>query len=303
MMTIVLEQVLLLMLFLAAGFALCKTKLADSSHAKLLSCLCLYVFLPSTIFNTFSANFNREYLSEHYPLILISSVILILMILVAKPVSRLLSRDPYQQSIFRYSLTVSNYGYVGYALAGGIFGSQMLLNVMMFVLPVYIYTYSFGYCMLTKRKLSFKRLCNPPMLAMAAGALAGYFGIELPNVANIFLSKAAACMAPASMLMTGMVISEYAFRGMLRIRAVYPVTALRLLGIPILAALALTALGLTEAILPTLMVLAMPCGLNTVVFPKLMGEDCKTGAALAFVSSILCCGTIPLVLLLFGGLQ
>lgn len=301
-MTIVLEQVLLLMLFMAAGFTLCKLKSADSSQAGLLSRLCLYIFLPSTIFNTFAANFNREYLQAHYPLILISAVILILTILLARPIARLLSRDSYQQCVFRYSLAVSNYGYVGYALAGGIFGSQMLLNVMMYVLPVYLYTYSFGYCMLTKRKLTLKRLLNPPLLSLLAGAVVGYFGIELPDLVDLFLTKAAACNAPVSMLLTGMVISDYALLPMLKNRSVYLVTALRLLVIPILAALALTAFGLTDAVIPTIMVLAMPCGLNTVVFPKLVGEDCKTGASLAFVSSILCCATIPLCLLLFGGL-
>ena len=44
----------------------------------------------------------------------------------------------------------------------------------------------------------------------------------------------------------------------------------------------------------------MPCGMNTIVFPKLVGQDCRTGAGLACVTSILCCITIPLCLWLFG---
>ena len=45
---------------------------------------------------------------------------------------------------------------------------------------------------------------------------------------------------------------------------------------------------------------AMPCGLNTVVFPKMFGEDCKIGAGFAFISNIGACFTIPLVFGLFG---
>ena len=45
---------------------------------------------------------------------------------------------------------------------------------------------------------------------------------------------------------------------------------------------------------------ALPCGLNTVVFPKLVGENCSVGASLAFVSNILACITIPLVMSLAG---
>lgn len=301
-MSIVIEQVLLLLLFMAVGYSLCKAKVASSGHAKLLSCLCVYVFLPSTIFRSFAANFNPEYLRAHYPLVLASAVILAAMILLAKPAAGLLTKDAYKQCVYRYSMAVSNYGYVGYALAGGIFGDQMLLNVMMFVLPVYLYTYSAGYAMLTKTKLNFRRLINPPLLAVAAGAVVGWFGIDLPGLADLFLSKAAACNAPVSMLLTGMVISDYALGSLLKDRTVYAVTGIRLLVIPLLASAVLKLLGLGNLIIPAIMVLAMPCGLNTVVFPKLVGEDCRTGAALAFVSSILCCATIPLCLWIFGAI-
>ena len=192
---------------------------------------------------------------------------------------------------------------MGYALTGGIFGSIMLQNLMMYVIPVSMYTYSIGYCMLTGTRVTWKRLCNPPMIAMAAGAVVGFFGIDLPSAADLFISKASACMSPISMLMTGMVISEYPIISMLKDRAVYLVTALRLIVLPLAAAFVLRLLGLDGAVIPAVMFLAMPCGLNTVVFPKLVGEDCSTGASLAFVSSILCCVTIPLCLLLLGGLS
>ena len=301
-MSIVIEQVLLLLLFVAIGYTLCKVKKADSGHAKLLSCLCFYVFLPSTVFKTFAANFNPPYLKAHYPLVLASAVILVTMILLAKPAAKLLTKDGYKQCVYRYSMTISNYGYVGYALAGGVFGDQMLLNVMMFVLPVYLYTYSAGYAMLTKTKLNFRRLINPPLMAVVLGAVVGWLGIDLPNLFDLLISKAAGCTAPISMLLTGMVISDYAIGSMLKEKMNYVVVGIRLLVIPLLIAGILKLLGLDSLIIPAIMVLAMPCGLNTVVFPKLVGEDCSTGAALAFVSSILCCLTVPLCLWIFGAI-
>ena len=63
---------------------------------------------------------------------------------------------------------------------------------------------------------------------------------------------------------------------------------------------ALKLLGFEELVLPALMVLAMPCGMNTIVFPKLVGEDCKPGAALAFITTILCIVTIPICLFVLG---
>lgn len=300
-MTIVLEQVLLLMLFAVAGYALCRCGKVDAKQTRLLSTLEVYVFLPATYFNTFLSQFTPQYLREKYSLVLACAVILAVEALAAVAFSRLLTEDSYQRNIFQYSLTVPNYGYMGYALCSGIFGEGMLLNVMVFALPVSLFTYTIGYCLLTKSAVSLKKLLNPVMLSMLCGALAGVFNISVPSIFATFLTKAAACMAPVSMLLTGMAISEYRLRDLVSGKTTYIVAVLRLVAIPCVLAGALQALGLQQFVIPTLMVMAMPCGLNTIVFPKLVGEDCRTGAALAFVTNALCCATIPLCLYLFGG--
>jgi predicted permease len=241
-----------------------------------------------------------EYLSQKYPLVLISVVFVVTMMLVGIPVSKLLSKDPYQQSIYKYSMVTPNYGYVGYALAGSIFGDEMLLNVMMFALPLSIYTYTIGYCMLTRSKVSWKKLMSPANIALLLGAVVGLLDIPMPSLVTSFLGKASGCMGPISMLLTGMVIAEYKLIEMFTNKVVYLLGALRLLIIPIATAGLLVLLGMKELMPPVLVILSVPCGMNTIVFPKLVGEDCKTGAALTCVTSILCCLTIPFCLWLFG---
>ena len=67
-----------------------------------------------------------------------------------------------------------------------------------------------------------------------------------------------------------------------------------------LTILPLAVFGLFSAlklysILPYATIIAtMPCGLNPIVFPKLVGKDCKTGARLAFLSHLFSCVTLPL---------
>lgn len=134
-MTVVFEQIFLLLVFIGLGYFLGKTGRAENSFSKLLSQLGFYIFLPSNVFRTFANNFNMEYLSANYPLIIVSVVFVVAMMFMGIPISKLLSKDAYQQAIYRYSLISSNYGYVGYALAGSIFGDQVLLSVMMFTIP------------------------------------------------------------------------------------------------------------------------------------------------------------------------
>ena len=321
-MSAVFVQIFLLMLFITIGYVLCKTGKADKSTSKLLSVLGFHVFLPANVFKTFSTYFTVEYLSQKYPLVIICGVFVVVMMVAGIPIARLMSKDPYQQSIYRYSLISSNYGYVGYTLAQSIFGDEMLMNVMMFAVPLSIYTYSVGYCMLTKTKLSFKRLVNPVNIALVAGALVGLLrpavvalftthmpeftawlsqaGAPVLKLITDFLNKSQGCMGPISMLLTGMVISEYSLKDMLSQKSVYVMAALRLIVIPFAMGGLVLALGLKDFLIPVLVMLALPCGMNTIVFPKLVGEDCKTGAALACLTSVLCCATIPFCLWAFG---
>lgn len=321
-MSAVFVQILLLLLFISIGYLLAKLGKADKSHSKLLSSLGFYIFLPANVFKTFSSNFTVEYLTQKYPLVLISAVFVAAMMLIGIPASKWLTKEPYTRSVYKYSLISSNYGYVGYTLAQALFGETMLLNVMMFAVPLSIYTYSVGYCMLTNNKLSLKKLLGPVNIALVAGAAVGllkpytaaFFTSYMPGVVsflapvgkpalelvNSFLSKAQACMGPISMLLTGMVISEYKLKDMLTQWSVYMVAALRLILIPCGVCGLMLVLGLKEFLTPVLIMLALPCGLNTIVFPKLIGEDCRPGAALACVTSVLCCVTIPFCLWLFG---
>ncbi len=299
-MSTVIEQVSILTIFIALGYTLAKSKLANNEHSKLLSVLCFYVFLPANIFKTFLENFTVTYLTEKYDLVLAGAVFVILMALISVPASKLIGKDKYQQAIYQYSIVVPNFGYVGYALAGDIFGDGMLLNVMMFAIPLSIYTYTVGYCILTKSKVSFKKLMSPANIALAAGAVVGLLNVPMPDVVGEILGKASGCMGPASMLLTGMVIAEYNLVELFTKKVAYLMSALRLLVIPISVGLVLKALGLNHLIPPAVMILCVPCGMNTIVFPKLIGEDCKTGASLTCVTSILCVVTIPLCLWLFG---
>lgn len=299
-MKIVIEQVLLLLLFISIGYILGKSKLANHSHCKILSVLGVYVFIPSNIFRTFANNFTVAYLTEKYPLMLAGLTVVVVMTLLSYPFGKLIAKDPYQRAIYRYSFVMPNYGYVGFTLASGIFGEEMLLNVMIFTLPLAFYTYTIGYCALTRSPLNLKKLLSPANIAILAGSLFGLLGIRLPNVIDTLASRASNCMGPVSMLLTGIVISEYRLADLFTNKRVYPMSLLRLLVIPIAVGGAMTLMGLKTLVPTVLLILAMPCGMNTIVFPKLVGEDCRTGAALTCITSILCVLTIPFCLWLFG---
>ena len=296
---IVFKQILLLAVFVFIGYFLSKTNKIDKCHTKLLSALEVNVFLPALVFKTFSNNFTVKYISENYKLIIISSITVAIIALFAHFFSKLLTENSYKRSIYTYSLTIPNISYFGYPLTQGIFGEAFLLSVMVFAIPTNVYMYTLGFSMLTKNKFNAKQLLNPVIITMILGAIIGLSGIKLPSFISELLSTASAPVAPISMLLLGIVLSEYSFSNLLKIKTVYLVTALRLIVIPAVIIIILKLLGLDMAVIPTIMLFAMPCGLNTVVFPKLVDEDCEIGAALALISTTLSIITIPIWLHFF----
>ncbi len=171
---------------------------------------------------------------------------------------------------------------------------------MTFALPASIYIYTIGFAKLTKRVLSFKKLCNPIIIATVLGIIAGLCDVTLPNTLTNVIEKASGCMAPVSMLLTGIVISRFSLKSIFCNVKAYPLAILRLIIIPTLLGVILSKFCQAYLLQTAILFYALPCGLNTVVFPKLVGEKCEIGAGLALISSILACITLPLILSIFN---
>lgn len=295
-MSIVFEQLILLFIFMIIGYIFGKTKLIDSTQSKILSTLEVYLFLPATVFNAFYTNFTLENMKNYYIFPLIGIVLLLIITVISYLLSRIMTKDSYLRKVYNYTLIIPNFGYMGYALAQGIGGTALQLNMILFALPFSCYTYSVGYCTLSNRKLSFRNLINPVIIMVFVGAFFGITGIKLPSVVNTFVSKASACMAPISMLLAGLTISEFKLKNLVNDYKVYILCILRLVIIPLAVLFGLRPFLSLDVVKVAVLLTSMPCGLNTIIFPKLIDEDCTTGAKLAFVSNILALVTIPLIL-------
>ena len=180
-MLIVLEQLCQLFIFIVVGYILGKSGLIKPEHSKALSTVCVYVFFPCNNFKAFSKNFNIGYLTEYYPLILISAGILIFIILFSHFASGFFSKEDYEKKVYKYSLIVPNYGYMGYALAESLYGEKGLLNIIFFAIPITLYIYTYAFSMLTKREISFKKIFNPGIVGILIGAFFGLLEINIPT--------------------------------------------------------------------------------------------------------------------------
>ncbi|MBE5868767.1 MAG: hypothetical protein E7293_07410 [Lachnospiraceae bacterium] len=297
---IIFLQVLKLFSFIMAGYLLSKFRLVSRDQAPILSRLLANVFVPCLALKTFSTNFTVKNLSEQYPLMLCGLVVVSSVVLVSTLLARILTKNHYMRHVYSYSMAIPNFGYIGYPLVQGLLGDAGLFSFMLFVLAANAYVYSIGFCTLTKQPFNLKGFLNGMTIPLLLGMIFGLLQIPVPAVAMDILTSAGNCIGPVGMILAGIVISEYNLADLIKDKTAYIVTFVRLIAIPLSVGFTLKLLGLHDLALYATLFCTLPCGLNTIVYPKLVNEDCKFGAKMAFLTNILCCITIPINLHILG---
>ena len=299
------EQLFVLYLFVFLGWLLGRLKKDAADKSGLLSFLLVNLFFPCKLFLNYANNFTVGYLQENYLTLFISVGILLVLVLIGNLLPRPLTRHSYERKVFSYNTSITNYAYFGYVLVEQVFGTAAMNNIMVFCIPFSLYCYTFGVSMLMDKKLSFKSLRNTITISIGLGILWGLLRLPLPGPVRTVMQTASGCVGPVSMVLVGLVLSTFAGKDLLPTGNVVVFCLIRLLLVPLVVFGLCKGLGLVmtlpEAVYPSAVLMAcMPCGLNPVVFPRLIGQDCRLGAKLILFSSILSCATIPLWLWIIG---
>lgn len=302
----VIFQICVLFSFILIGFILCRLSLLPRESSTVFSKLENKILMPAVVINTFRTNCTVENITEKWVFIAYSTAILTFCIIIAFIVSRFLGRTEYLKKIYRYSISVSNFGFVGTAMVSGIYGADsiQLFDYLMFTLPLNLFTYSIGIAWLVPnggKVFSLKTFMNPIFVSLFIGAILGLLPLPKLELVSSIISSAASCMSPIAMLLTGFVIGGYRLPELFRQWQTYVVAGIRLLALPACAVIVLKILNTpTEIIVATLCANAMPLGLNTVIIPSAYGENPETGASMALVSQLCSVVTIPALFFVFG---
>ena len=295
---ITVNQLINMFFFMAIGYFFRKKNIFDIYAGGAISKLLVNAFLPAMVIRSFSQNFKLDVIADKLMIILLSCVVLLITGVLSIFLARIYSKDKSTQGIYMYSFTIPNLGYMGYPLIQAIFGESALLDTMIYCLPYNVYIYTIGMQVLTSRKNAsiLGMLLNPSIIATVFGTILGLADIQLPGVVNGILDTATACVSPCAMILTGTVFARIDMKSVFCDIKSYTASAIRLLAIPLVALLIFKLIKLpANLILPCVGILAMPLGVNSVVFPEAYGGDAESGAMVCFMSAILCLITIPVV--------
>ncbi len=297
-----LNPMITMFLFVFIGFAVSKCNVTPENTGIVLSKVENYIFMPAQVFVTFMTYCTVESLTANYRFTLFSILCIIISLLMGYPLSYLLDRDGKNRGIYRYALVFANYGYLGNSVVPQILGQQYLYPYLLFTLPINMMAYLWGIGQMmpagAAKTNPFKRLLNPVIIALFAGAIVGLTGAGklLPAFVVGTLNDLSACMGPVAMILTGFIIGGYDWQELLQDRKVYIMTFLRLTVLPAILLAVAYLLGADHAVLTMILIaFGAALGMNTVIFTAAYGGDTKPGASMAMVSHVGAVITVPLM--------
>ena len=149
-------------------------------------------------------------------------------------------------------------------------------------------------------KKAIKNFLNPMFIAMLIGMVIGIAKINVPAFIDNVIVSLGDCMSPIAMLLTGMTVARSKLKEMVAYKSIYIITIFRLIIYPLIFVFISKFIpeSLNTFVICTLVSLAMPLGLNTIVIPSAYGKDTRIASGMALVSHLFACITIPVMFLL-----
>lgn len=287
------KQVLMMFLLVGIGYALYRTGRITEAGSKTLGNLLVTASLPAVIINSFLI----ERTAEHMLGLLISAACAAVILAVSILISRLCFKgDP----IAAFAGAFSNPGFFGVPLIVASIGQGAVFYVACFIAFLNILQWTYGVAVMTGRPA--RQYLNPRKIATAPFAIAIAVGLflfltqlPLPAPVSGCISAVAGLNTPLAMFATGAYLAQTDILRMLRRGALYRVSLVRLVVIPLVTVLMMLALprSLADMKLALLLAAACPVGSNVAVYAQLNGKDYAYAVETVIISTLLSIATIP----------
>lgn len=300
-----LGQMVRIVLLLSLGFAFNKLRLIPKTAEPVLSKFVTMLFLPCLTLYSYATECDFQSLLTYSRWTLLGGAYTIVSIAIGYLFAgRFSGGNEYLRGVYRYALAIPNTGAVATPLVLAFFGTAGLFRYQMSTFFVGIATYTWGIMQLQpahgRHDLMFyiRRIFSANFVAMLIGMVLGLLGAKnwMPTVILNTVHDLGSCYVIIALLLTGFSIADYPMHEVIGNAKIYVFSLMRLIILPAFF-LVLVKIVHADPLLSVLVVLSAscPCGMNTVVYPAAYGEDCKPGASMVLISSILSVVTVPVM--------
>lgn len=301
----VLPNLGLMVVYIAIGFILTKTKLTKTEHGKSLSAILVYVLNPCMIISSFlRMEFSKEGIINLGLFFAATFVFQLLVFIALFLIFRKKFVDP-KYRILTVGSVLGNVGFFGMPLICSIFPEEPIVACYScaYIVSMNILVFTAGTYMITndRKYMSLKSaFLNSTVIGLLIGLPLYIFKVHLPSYVSTPIELLGKMVTPVCMIVLGMRLAASSFKKLFTRPFVYIVCAIKLVIFPLLAYLSVVFIpGLSTVFKVSMFVLSMtPAGVIINSLAELHQCEQELSANVVLVSTLLCIATIPLLLLI-----
>jgi len=284
---------------MVVGFIAKKRDIINQETRKKLSEMLVRITLPAMIIYSYNQEFSQELLENGRIMIVYSFGIHLFAIIVSGFIFNKFPEDT--KKILKFVIIYSNCGYMGLPVLEALYGKIGIFYASIYITAYNIFTWTNGVMIFTGEKniKAFKKaLLNPGIIAVFIGMIILLFSIKLPYPVLRTFEILGTMTTPLSMLIIGSLIADVKFKELFSGWALYYVSLIRLVIIPLLVLVVLRIMGIHDEILlgACLTTVAMPAAANTAVFAERYNGDSALASRIVAFTTIMSMVTIPIIL-------
>lgn len=307
---IVLTKTSIMVALLAVGYLFGRKKLVSENARRDIAIIVSRFLLPVYIFQAMSQNINPDNLVSNIAYLGWGTLFIAIAMVTAWLISRIVPGSKLNKLMCYYVLSFPNIAYFGYPVTEAAFGTEAMVQFIIFSLPCNLVLNTYGIYVLTSQRnsedakfhLNFSILKSLPfelLIGICLGIGAGLLQIPFPKIVTDFLTFTSNGMSPMAMLLAGLILASQPLSKLFRSGRAYIISVIKIFLMPILLGGAAYLCGMRGFELIYLVTLnCLPVGMNVVIFARPEQPDYTDTTVVYFISYIFGLVGVPLMVAL-----
>lgn len=292
-------SVLTLFLLMAVGFGFGRWGLLSGDTLSQVSRVLLYVVTPCIMITSFEVERTPESQRQLLTTLAVMAGVYVLYMALSRFLFPREGRE--NQGILRVAAVYGNTGFMGLPLIQSVMGDEAMMIAVVGLAVFNIAIWTHGRALIGGRsELAVKKLAlNPGILGFVVGLALFFTGWRLPGPVDSAVAYLGSLNTPLAMVVIGGQMAQASLIEVFSAKKLYLVSAVKLLGIPLLTALVLLPFRRDWTMYVAAVILAgCPTAGATSLFAQSLGKDAALAARQVTLSTLLCLVTLPIMAVL-----
>ena len=293
----ILQKMSVMVVLMLIGFLGTRIGITGPGFNKYANPVVINVYLLATILNAVIGATERvsgAVLAQYFGVMVLMFVI---SMIVAEITVRIIPMPKENRGVLWCLAAFMNNAFIGFPLAGAIYGEQAVFYAAISNIPFNIFLYTIGMAMLRgndghKREL--KKIFTPPLITTLLAAAIYLLNVPIPTFVKDVVGTTAGATIPVSMVIIGTSLGSVSVKEVFSAPKVYAAVAVRLVVVPVIV-WAILRLFVHDPMMLGIAVLiaACPSAMIITVFCLQHGKDDLFSSQVIFMSTLLSALTIP----------